>query len=31
MSPTKGNSLENKFKDYDKNGNVEHMKGREEE
>jgi hypothetical protein len=31
MSPTKGNSLENKFKDYDKNGNVEHRKGREEE
>jgi hypothetical protein len=31
MSPTKGDSLENKFKDYDKDVDVEHRRRREEE
>ncbi len=31
VSATKGDSLENKFKDYDKDGDVKHRKGREEE
>ncbi len=31
VSLTKGDSLENKFKDYDKDGDVEHKRGREEE
>jgi hypothetical protein len=31
VSPTKGDSLEKNFKDYDKDGDVEHRRGREEE
>jgi hypothetical protein len=31
MSPTKGNLLEKKFKDYDRDGDVEHRRGKEEE
>ncbi len=31
VSPTKGDYLEKKFKDYDTDGDVEHRRGREEE
>jgi hypothetical protein len=30
-SPMKGDSLENKFKDCERDGNIEHRRGKEEE